>query len=205
MDSKQKIAEQIIRLLSGGEDNGRWDRREIILSICQVRDTMAVIAFYEAMKNEERDIDEVWLSTYKGIISAKDNDNGQWYIELPATPIVFPRNKGINTVSFAKDIYSPFMPMSNTSPWLLKESGTQIVDLLGNIGYYQEGSRLYFIGLDAAAPITVTMVANASAIPDHDFFPVAPDKIQIIIEKVVALYGGAGQKPMDVQNKDIPT
>ncbi len=203
MDTKNKIAEAIIRKLSGGDDNGRWDRREIIFSLGQQRDYLAKAAYWEAMKLGQKDIDDVWLSTFNNIPTQLNSDTGLWYIELPAIPIILPRNRGLSTVCFMKALFNPMIPMSSNAPWVLKESGTEHVDLLGNTGYFQEGNRLYLIGFNGQADVMVKMIANSSSIGDSDFYPCAPDAIKNIVDYVFAAYMPAEQKPVDTSNNKI--
>ncbi len=204
MDTKAKITEQIIRKLSGGDDNGRWDRREIMLALCQQRDYLAKAAYWEAMGQGEKDIDETWLSVYENQPTVYDTATGMWYVQLPATPIVLPKGKGINTVSFMKALFDPMIPMSNTAPWLLKEAGTMTVDLLGSTGYFQQGDRLYLVGFNGQADILIKMIANSSSLGEHDYFPCAPDVIKNIVDYVFASYSPAQQKPLDTSNNKTP-
>lgn len=203
MDTKAKIAEQIIRKLSGGDDNGRWDRRDIIFAIDEQRDYLAKAAYYELMNTGQKDIDETWLSTYENQPTVEDTATGLWYVQLPAIPIALPKGKGLNTVSFMKALFDPMIPMSVTSPWVLKESGTQIVDLLGNTGYFQQGDRVYLVGFNGQADILIKMIANSSSLGEHDYFPCAPDVVKAIVDYVFASYSPAQQKTVDISNNKV--
>ena len=75
MDTQAKIAEQVLRLLSAGDDNGRWDRREIILSICQQRDYLAKMAYFEAQKTDS-DLSDLWISPFDPITTTKNPPPG---------------------------------------------------------------------------------------------------------------------------------
>lgn len=205
MDTKAKIAQQIVRILAGGDGNNRWDVREIMYAVDQTRDYLAKINYYERMKGGERDVDPTWLSPFENIAVVHDAAKNLWYAELPAIPISLPNNAGLNFVGLMEALFDPMIPLRNNDPWALKESGTNIVDLLGNVGYFQEGNRIYLVGQNGAANLLIKMVANSSAIGESDFYPCSPDIVTQIVDKVVSLYAQASQKAIDITDNKVPS
>lgn len=204
METRLALAQQVIRILNGGRTtkDSRWKEQEIELALNEIRNALAEIYFFQALKNGGNSLDSAWFTTFENVPVQLDTNRNMWYSDLPSLPIALPDKKGINMVTLMKDFYTQIIPMSNTSLWMFGESGT--MDLQNNMGYFQDEQRIYYVNYiqNNYNLVLIDMVVNSMDIASDKLFPAPANVYEIMVDKCVQKY--QPRIPVDVSNNNAP-
>jgi hypothetical protein len=153
----KQVAEQILRILNGGDYNvadSKWDIREIELLVGQVTSKLVTKSIYEKYLLGERDSFGQYLTTFFGVPVKKYESRNLFYIDIPAKYISLPRNGGVNSIGPEANEFVKYIPCE---VGILNMYGTRDVPFLqGNVGYWLEGMKAYFTR-EVVGPLVVKL------------------------------------------------
>lgn len=192
--TKGRLAEEILKLLSGGEIQAAGDisLAEIKVSIGQVINQLLKVDYFSTnMKMGEVIPNGAVLGLYEGI-AVSSHSNGTSKSTLPIKPLKLPRNMGVFSVYRTNDPTNEFIPLQMGQSNLLK-SQPMINNLLGQIGYECFGNVLVFTkNIPQLFPDeTLSMrlaVMDMDQYGDYDILPVLPEQEWTIKQEVFKLY-----------------
>lgn len=140
------IAEQILRLFSGGDgsDDNTFDPREVELLVAEAHSYLVKSEYFQNIKaGESHSVNSEHLSSFIKIPVLVDTDRKESFSQLPSQYISLPGNKGINEVrQYGKPAALPLVPLKPGVNSLL--SGTASGGMNGRLTYYPEADRIYF-------------------------------------------------------------
>lgn len=201
--SKYKIAEQILRILAGGDisKDENIDIREIILAVGQSFASIAERRFFENRSVDTRRIDGQLIFSFDDVEVKEDKGKNLFYSELPSSIVSLPNGMGISAVTSSTDISDAFVPTTNNYLSLFRSS--PIFNLGGRRGYFQENGRIYYVNIDplnCPDKVIIKMVASLDGIGDEDEIIVPKNIENEIVREVLQLFGNP--LPHDTVNDD---
>lgn len=153
--------------------------REMMYALGNARDTVITQRAWSAWSAGE---DIIWngsLSKFE-VSLTKENDC-LYYFELPAKPLDLPKQMGIYHITPKGNKKDALVPVEPTFYAMYSESLVQ--GLSGNIGYYQEGNKVYIVGgaVSEESELDLLLVAESDGIGERDYFPMPADRENEII------------------------
>lgn len=205
MTTKFQLAEQILRVLNGGDvsRDSSITYQEVALAVSQARDKFVREDIWARKAVGDDSINAEYLSRYCLDLEC-DLKTDEYYVTLPARPINLERNKGVYRVSYIGDQSNSFVPGSTGALSLYTGLDAEVPS--GRKVYYVEEDKIYFTGVkkkDGLKQILVVMIASSSEIDDEDPFPVPADKELDIVDFVIRLYAPQKAQPEDVINDNV--
>tara|TARA_Y100000592_G_C5387412_1_gene276506 strand:- start:165 stop:809 length:645 start_codon:yes stop_codon:yes gene_type:complete len=209
--TKRKLAEQCMRILSGGyvTKDTEFDIRELMLAVEQSRDRLVKQEVMNtSFSNTSAFVDMSgvignFISVYDNVQIVQDAAKNLKYSTLPATPLALPDDKGVYHVSYMEDQRNSFIRMPNGSIGLFGNLPSS--RLLGREGYWVEGDKIYFN--ENVNPnlnkVLVKLVVVAKDIPADVIFPMPAELEADVVRDVVQLYTVMRNALHDEQNDDI--
>jgi hypothetical protein len=201
MTTKLRMAEQIQRLYARFLDKDNpsdvIDIREVILLLRQSINKVLKLQVSESFKAGEYDVPKCNLLEYTCAVTSQSS-NSRAYITLPATPISLPMDMGIWSISAANSALNPYLPIPSQDVLVFGTiaNGTNLSYLEGQVGYYLQGTRVYFtkdittVANGSITSVTVNLlVMDFSKITDNEMLPISPDVESAIIDDVLQSIG----------------
>jgi hypothetical protein len=211
---KYTLAEQVIRILHGGNpsDDSRMDVREVALFVEQAFSSILRRRLFENKEQSNQEVNGSYIYTFKNVEVLEDEDLKLYYSELPATAVDMPNEIGMQYVGYMQDQKNPFIKVSHTFCALFK--GSMAGKLQGNVGYYVEGDRVYYINWDQGTEtckVLIKMVVSslegdgndAFAIDNCNQFYIPIDMQEEIVMKAVQLYKLHKDIKQDITNDNV--
>lgn len=206
MTTKKLIAEQVLRILEGGDinDDSAYDIREVMRLIDQVVSLQIKAGWIENLKAGHPGVAGSYISTFKNIPLHYDEDMGVSYLELPCNYVHLPAGRGIHHLSRTKEISEAFVPMSSGNSSLFSHSPAE--GLEGRIGFYPEGKRIYLTKdlyhQGCKKVLLKLVIPPLSEVGQDDPYPIGAEAELVVIEKVLELLREPVKK--DVLNDNNP-
>jgi hypothetical protein len=185
---KGVFREQIFRLFYGGDipDENGLQEEDIDLLIAQAINYFVKADLFQNMQLEGRSVSPLFLSVYEDVAIEFNEKRNRYYVTLPASPISLPHGLATYSIGPMQDEEAAFIPLP--AGWKALAKGQPHSTLEGNIGYEQEGNRVYLVqGYDTnpeyktyLKKVLVKMVADISSLEDEDELPVPGDLLQTI-------------------------
>lgn len=172
-----KLAEQIKLVLGKGE---------IQEYASVVRQQLGIVVknnFYQGKNDGISEIDGQFLYPFNNLTPIMDEDNGEYYIEIPSAYLSLPHEAGINSVSLQKSSKIPIIRITSGYQGIL--SGTMSEGMEGFKTYYVIANRIYFPDMDDVADIRLVLGVAFDTIDDEDDLNISPDLQAIIINTAV--------------------
>jgi len=178
MITKRILGEKILRRINGGDYTSTSSNvapQDVYLEIEAALNSL----IQKRLNESQEDISSEFSTTYTDIIVQKDAKRERFYVELPATPIslVIKGNSsnsvGIRQVSGMKDEYKTFIPMNSGDASVF--AGLPASNLGGQVGYWQEGSKLVFEGMPyywEGKGLLIKMISSIYDLDEDDFIPI---------------------------------
>lgn len=201
MTTKLRMAEQIQRLYARFLDKDNpsdvIDIREVILLLRQSINKVLKLQVSESFKAGEYDVPKCNLLEYTCAVTSQPS-NSRAYITLPATPISLPMDMGIWSISAANSALNPYLPIPSQDVLVFGTiaNGTNLSYLEGQVGYYLQGTRVYFtkdittVANGSITSVTVNLlVMDFNKITDNEMLPISPDVESVIIDDVLQSIG----------------
>jgi hypothetical protein len=199
--TKNILSEQIQRIYSRfiekGNESDVIDLREIILLVNQSINKVLKLQVAESFKAGEYDIPKSSLLEYACAVTSQPS-NSRAFITLPAIPISLPMDMGIWSISAANSALNPYLPIPSQDVLVFGTiaNGTNLSYLEGQVGYYLQGTRVYFtkdittVANGSITSVTVNLlVMDFNKITDNEMLPISPEVESAIIEDVLQTIG----------------
>jgi len=213
--TKYKIAEQAQRIYARFLDKDNpsdvIDLREVKLLVEQSLNKVLKLQVAESFKAGSIDVPKCNIIQYTRTVTS-DSTNSRSYITLPAIPLSLPMDLGIWSISATNAAITPYIPIPAQDVLVFGSiaSGTNVSYLEGQVGYYLQGTKVYFtkdITLSANGSISSVLVnllvADFSQLTDTDLLPISPDVETAVINEVLAVIsnGRVAQAEMATQQQ----
>ncbi len=111
MNTKRKIAHEVIRFLSGGDqsNNSQIDERDVMIKIRHVINTRVKNNFFENYKMEgTTGVDGQYIFACANVPVTLDTARDEYYSVLPSIYVSLPKGRGIRQVSSMKGYTTHF-------------------------------------------------------------------------------------------------
>lgn len=198
--SKYKLAEQALRIISGGTptNDAQVTMQEVMIGVSQAFGSVARNNYFEGKVIGEPMVNGNFIYTFDDRLVKKDTSKALYYADLPATTITLPYDMGVFQVSTMTDQSNAFVPLPNGFMPLFY--GLDSSTLEGRIGYFVEDNRIYFPNMNAKNKVTkvlMKLVAPLGGIGDEDEINI-PDDVQLeIVKIVIQMYAAERAAPHD--------
>lgn len=190
--TKYRIAEQVVRLLNGGNIPAAAKVKipEVKIVVEQVLNKLLKMEYLNLnIPSFEMIPNGASVATYEDIVIEQYGTRSK--STLPAMPLRLPRGIGVYQIFDPANPDCPFIPLEMGQLGLLK-SQPLLNDLLGQVGYEWYGMDIiYSTDLTQPDPITVTMrlvVLDISQYSDYDILPIPSDMEYDVIQEVYKLF-----------------
>jgi hypothetical protein len=200
MASKKQIAEQAMRIISGGhlKPDRTVDIREVMIHLDQIRDARVRIDTFNNVKMGEYVVDEDYLTFHESVSVQTDAVKSLKYVVLPANPISLPYGLGLYQITPIGDMEDAWIIVP-TGQIALAE-GSQALEHELKTYCWRVGDRVYFKNIDAAVSEVTLLTADTSAdIAETADYPVPPDVEAELLQQLVQTFGVMQQVPHDEQ------
>jgi hypothetical protein len=198
MATKKSLAEQVMRVVSGGhlKPDRTIDIREVMLYIDQLRDEAARVSVYNNLREGRYEVDPSFLTEYENVAIALDTSTELYYSTLTARPLGLPHGLGLYSVSPQTNLVGTFKIIRNGSIGIYGEMPSFDTEL--NTWCWWIGDKLYYKNLDPTlTDVYIQMVATSSSLTESDDFPMPPDIESLVIQNAVKMFGVMQQVPHD--------
>lgn len=190
--TKYKIAEQVVRLLNGGDIPvaSKVKILEAKIAVEQVINKMLKMEYLNLnIPTSEFIPNGASVATYEDIEVVQYGTRSKSV--LPAMPLKLPRGIGVYQIFDPANMDCPFIPLE-MGQWGLLKSQPLINNLLGQVGYEWYGTEIiYTSDLTQPDPIAVTIrlvVLDAGQYSDYDILPLPADMEWDVIQEVYKLF-----------------
>jgi hypothetical protein len=190
--TKYRIAEQVVRLLNGGNipAASKVKLPEVKIAVEQVVNRLLKMEYLNInIPSFEMIPNGASIATYEDIPIVQYGTRSK--STLPAMPLKLPRGIGVYQIFDPANPDCPFIPLEMGQLGLLK-SQPLINNLLGQVGYEWYGMDIiYTTDLTQDPPITLTMrlvVLDISQYSDYDILPLPSDMEWDVIQEVYKLF-----------------
>lgn len=211
--TKLQVAELVQSIKSGGQapSDYKIDQREII-KLVDMAFAYLLAKHYWIGRNEGEDIDGAFITAFKDNVVFYDSQREEYFTNLPAKFIKLPggNDKGIRQVGGPSSLGSVFVKLSNGVVGAMASLESSL--LAGNIGYYVEGSSLYFSDrnkdLDGSyngkikgiSKVTIKMIASIDGLDEDADLPIPADMEMELITVIKTMLDEEKQTPVDDTN-----
>lgn len=145
MDQITRLAEQVMRLLNGGDYNpsdSKWDIREIEIAVGQASAKLIRLRIFEEYRSGEPNSFGQYLATFVGEEIKRDKTRNLSYIDIPAKYISLPKGRGVHSIGPEGNEFIKYIPID---AGMLSFTDIRTAPFLqGNAGFWLEGSKAFF-------------------------------------------------------------
>ncbi len=205
--SKRWVAQQVITELQNDKPNidFKIDEREIFNRMDAEVNQMARQSFFDNWKFSGANLDEQFITTWDGenAITIVDPPNGQpSYLELPASYVDLPRNRGIDEVwPLDYTDYSQSVVITSHRDIRLYKNN-KAGNMQGRLFAYPQGRRLIFstcnVSKKYCEKFGVRLVIRDSSLIGYDeVYPIPADKMKALITILVVWFRARREQPTD--------
>jgi len=198
MSTKKQIAEQAMRIISGGhlKPDRTIDIREVMMALDQLRDARVRIDTLNNVKMGEYSVDSDYMTFYESVSVSTDAVKSLKYVTLPAAHLSLPYGLGIYQITPIGDMEDAWKIISAGEVGLLEGSPALEHEL--NVYCWAVGDKIYFKNIDPSiAEVTLLLVVTSSEIAEGATFPVPPDVEAELLQQLVQLFSVMQQVPHD--------
>lgn len=185
-DQINKLAEQVMRLLNGGDyspSESKWDIREVAIAVEQASAKLIRLRTFEEIRFGDSNSLGQYLATFTGQEIKRDTVRNLSYIDIPAKYISLPKGRGVHSIGPEGNEFVKYIPLDAGAL-----NFTQIRNapfLQGNSGYWLEGSKAYFSN-ELSGNAVIKLITGAGLVADME---------SDIVTQVYSLY--RTEKPED--------
>ena len=190
--TKKKIAEQIFRIIQGGDPAGASNVKlpEVMLLVEQSLNTLLKIERFTNLKEGDRYPVDLAIATYDNLAVTTYKDVSKCV--LPAMPIAMSRGRGVWQVSKTDSISDPFIPLQ-PGQWAMVKNQRLLGELSGLVGYEVFGKDVVFtqnlVGQGVTAVMIKLIVSDFSQLSETDLLPIPADMEIQVIKMVLEMLG----------------
>src|ERR1044072_1643917 len=190
--TKYRIAEQVVRMLNGGNIPAAAKVKipEVKIAVEQVLNKLLKMEYLNLnIPSAEMIPNGASVATYEDIPVVQYGTRSK--STLPAMPLKLPRGIGVYQIFDPANVDCLFIPLEMGQLGFLK-SQPLLNNLLGQVGYEWYGMDIiYSTDLTQPDPVTVTMrlvVLDISHYSDYDILPIPSDMEYDVIQEVYKLF-----------------
>ena len=189
---KGLFCDEVLRTLSGGNysvSDFKFERRDVAIHINGGIGAVIKANFFENYNlGDKGAIDPGFLSTFEDVPVRLSTSRNLYYSDLPTLPISLERGLGIYEVAPMQDESSSFIPLGAGSAGLYKNLPSE--NLFGQIGYRQQGKRIWYKNIGAThcvceTGVLIVMVADTLPLAMEDELPMPSDYYLQVQEAVI--------------------
>lgn len=203
MTSKNKLSEQILRILSGGNisRDAQVSLQELSIAVSQEFAIAVKINYFQNRQQGVTELNGSYIYTFTQPV-LKDVPKNLFYTELPSAFIDLPHEMGVNQISYVSGQTNPFARVSNGFLGLM--SGLDLDGLQNRVGFWIENDRIYYINIEENTTNVIMKLAVAlDAFDDDTLINIPPDIASLIIDSVLKKYGIEQAAPHDDINNGV--
>jgi len=167
-DQVNRLAEQVMRLLNGGDyspSESDFDIREIGIAVEQASAKLIRLRTFEEYRSVESNSFGQYLAVFTGQIIKKDTVRNLSYIDIPAKYISLPKGRGVHSIGPEGNEFVKFIPLDAGA--LNFTNIRQAPFIQGNSGYWLEGSKAYLTS-ELAGNTIVKLITGSSLVSDME-------------------------------------
>lgn len=185
MTTRSILIEQVRRRLAGGEvpNNFPITVRDVGKIVDQVTNSVITINCLQGLWDD-------YLTTYENRDITLDTNKNLYYTDLPAKPLSLPDQMGVYQVSTMQDQSRIFLATRPNAQFLYSDIN---LTLQGNVGYYNEQDKIYFVNFiptENATKILVKEIVDRSVFDDEEDYQIPPSIEELIINNVFNKFQG---------------
>lgn len=161
-----KLAEQVMRLLNGGDyspSESKWDIREIAIAVEQASAKLIRLRTFEEYRSGEPNSLGQYLATFTGIPIQQDPIRNLSYIDIPSKYISLPKGRGVNSIGPEGNEFVKYIPIDSLNFTNIRQAPF----LQGNSGFWLEGSRAYFSN-ELTGNVVVKLITGSDLVADME-------------------------------------
>lgn len=197
MSSKKQIAEQALRILSGGhiKPDRTLDIRELMLSLDQARDARMRIDTLNNIKNGEYSVNSDYLSFYSSETVALTVEGVRSCV-LPAATVSLYGGLEIYQITPEDELEAPYIILKPGEVGMF--AGTSALEHEDKVFVWKAGNSLFFKNLDVAVTdVTMMLAISGKEIAEDADYPVPPDVEDELLKMLIETFGVMQQIPHD--------
>ena len=197
MATKKQIAEQCMRIVSGGhlKPDRTIDIREVMLHLDQLRDARCRLDTLNNVKGGDYSVAEDYMVYATGLTTAADAVTGQESVTLPSPVLNLPYGLGLYQVNPTSDFEEAYAIVTPGHNALLASSHAME---RASKGYcWLIGGKIYFKNVANALAVTALYVPTSKDIAEDADYPVPPDVEAELLQQLVQMFGVQQQVPHD--------
>lgn len=190
MATKKQIAEQAMRIISGGhlKPDRTVDIREVMLHLDQLRDARCRLDTLNNVKGGEYAVGEGYLSIVTGTVSSG-------IVALPSAVLELPYGLGLYQVGPTADLEEAYGIMPAGQLALLK--GSAAIERQSKGFCYLVAGNIYFKNVAESTGVTIMYVPTSKDIAEDADYPVPPDVEAELLQQLVQMFGVQQNAPHD--------
>lgn len=190
MSTKKQIAEQAIKIISGG--HLKPDRtvgfREVMFHLDQLRDARCALDTMENVKMGNYAVGEDYLSIVTGAVTSG-------IVALPQPVLDLKWGLGLYQVGPTSDLEEAYGIVPAGQVALLK--GTAALERASKGYCYLIAGTIYFKNVAESTPVTIWYVPTSKSIAEDADYPVPPDVEAELLQQLVQMFGVQKEAPHD--------
>lgn len=197
MATKKQIAEQALRILSGGhiKPDRTLDIRELMINLDQARDARMRIDTLNNVKNGEYTVDSDYLSFYSNESVALTVE-GVRSCAMPASTVSLYGGLEIYQITAVNLLEAPYIILKPGEVGMF--AGTPALEHEDKVFVWKVGENLYFKNLDVGvSAVTMLLAISGKEIAEDANYPVPPDVEDDLLKQLVQMFSAARQQPHD--------
>ena len=206
MATKKQIAEQAMRILSGGhlKPDRTIDIREVMLHLDQLRNKAIELLVLNNIKQGVYEIPADLLSRYSVTVivtpvgSYGYGDPNRKSMELPVKPINLPNDIGLYEMN-SDDYALQFIKLPGTGK--LYHGKEYLLPSSSVILYTRAGKNIQLLdtysSMSVSDTVEVLMVVDSIDIAEDDFYPLTPELEADLLTRLVEVFGVMKEAPHD--------
>lgn len=183
--TKAEVIEQVLSILypEGRSTDDKIDERDVRPVLDQRANYLAKAGWFANMNSGYKGIDTAYLATFKNLEVKLDQDMNEHYIELPATPIQLPQQRGLDLVAPMKQRGNAMkIVQQNFAANFKNLHAGKAITANASAGYMEKQpdgkTHVRFIEKPNFTRAFVRMgIVDTSALNDDAEYPVAPDML----------------------------
>ena len=200
--TKRQLAEQILRILHGGDvsDDVQIDERELYAAINQSLSRI-IAEQLKADKSGNISISGDFITPVYDVPVKFDTKRNRWYSDIPVRYVQLSEDLGMYQVSPMQDEQNSFVRVQPSFLSLFR--GMSVLNLAGNTGFYVEKDRIFYVNFNIKYKdmlVLLKVVAAAEAFGEDDEIPVPSEFEDRLRDMVVERYAMQRQVPVDKAN-----
>jgi len=197
MATKKQIAEQALRILSGGhiKPDRTLDIRELMLNLDQARDARMRVDTLNNVKNGEYSVDTDYLSFYSAETVALTVEGVRSCL-LPAATVSLYGGLEIYQITEVDLLEAPYIILKPGEVGMF--AGTPALEHEDKVFVWKAGGSLFFKNLDVSVTeVTMMLAISGKEIAEDADYPVPADVEDDLLKQLVQMFSAARQQPHD--------